>query len=83
MYSSGKQETTEQSGNTCRTVYTKEACMKHVRLIARARDLKDIPSRAATGDSILSGTALQVKVDFLVELTDRVIRIIMQGASGL
>lgn len=50
--------------------------MKHIRTIARARGLTTKPLEAQT-------SSLQVKVDFLVDLTDRIIRIIMQGASGL
>lgn len=50
--------------------------MKHIRTIARARGLTAKPLEAQT-------SSLQVKVDFLVDLTDRIIRIIMQGASGL
>ena len=49
--------------------------MKHIRLIARARDLKQTPMKAQS--------SLQVKIDFLVDLTDRVITIIMHAASGL
>ena len=50
--------------------------MKHIRTIARVHGLARTPLEAQT-------SSLEVKVDFLVNLTDRIIRIIMQGASGL
>jgi hypothetical protein len=50
--------------------------MKHVKLIARAHEISSVPREAQS-------SSLEVKVDFLVDLTDRIITIIMQAASSL
>jgi len=54
-------------------VHAKEKAMKHIRTIARG--FVTTPKMAQS--------SLEVKVDFLVNLTDRIITIIMHAASGL
>jgi len=47
--------------------------MRHIRLVARARQVERIPSPAQS--------TTEVKMQFLVDLTDRIITIIMQKES--
>ena len=57
--------------------------MRHIRLVARA---KRVPSPAQTtgGTTIFDATTpLGIKIEFIAELTDRAITIIMQKGSTL
>ena len=54
--------------------------MRHIRLVARTREVERIPSRAQTGTT--PTTPLGVKIQFLVDLTDRIITIMMQKESA-
>jgi len=47
--------------------------MRHIRLVARAREVQRIPSQAQS--------TTETKIQFLVDLTDRVITIMMQKES--
>jgi hypothetical protein len=51
----------------------------HIRLVARAREVERTPGRAEP--STASTSPIGVKIQFLVDLTDRVITIIMQKES--
>jgi len=64
-----------------RTVHVEEKGMRHIKSVARPRDIKRIPGRAQT--TTTPTTPLGVKMEFLVNLTDAIITIIMHAASGL
>ena len=49
--------------------------MRHIKPVACPRDINGIPG--------LAQSPLQVKMEFLVNLTDRIITIIMHKESGL
>ena len=66
-------KTRDGRANTCRVGYAKERRMRHIRLVARARDVQRVPSQAQS--------TTQTKIQFLVDLTDRVITIMMQKES--
>jgi hypothetical protein len=53
--------------------------MRHIRLVARAREVERIPGRAQTGTT--PTTPIGVKIQFVADLTDRVITIMMQKES--
>ena len=52
--------------------------MKHARLITRGRDLRHALERAQTTTT----SSLQVKIDFLVDLTDRIVAWVLQKGSS-
>jgi len=75
----GSRITRDDRANTCRVGYAKERRMRHIRLVARTREVERIPGRAQTNTTPTTPTG--VKMQFLADLTDRVITIIMQKES--
>ncbi len=72
MYSRGE---AGELGNPWHTVHVEVRGMRHIKSVAQPRDIRGIPG--------LAQSPLEAKMQFLVDLTDRIIKIIMQKASGL
>lgn len=72
MYS---KEEAGELGNPWRMVHVEVRVVRHIKSVARPREVKGIPG--------LAQSPLGIKMQFLVDLTDRIIKIIMQMASGL
>ncbi len=57
--------------------------MKHAKLITRTPLLEQRPGWATTTTPISGGSTLEVKIQFVVTLVDRIITIVMQKQSAL